>query len=132
MSRIIVHLDMDAYFASVEQQANPSLRGKPIGVTGRPHERSIVVAVSREAKRYGLKTGMPMWEARRLCPRLILVPGSMSRYIEITKRFLTILKNYTAALEVFSIDEVFMDVTQEASRYGRGRPDGHTNQGGIP
>lgn len=122
MSRIVVHLDMDAYFASVEQQENPSLRGKPIGVTGKPHERSIVVAVSREAKRYGLKTGIPMWEARRLCPHLVLVPGSMSRYIEITKRFLTILKRYTAALEVFSIDEVFMDVTQEASLYGGAVP----------
>jgi len=118
MPRIIMHLDMDAYFASVEQQANPSLRGKPIGVSGKPHERSIVVAVSREAKRYGLKTGMPIWEARRLCPHLTLVSGSMMRYIAVTKRFLSVLKRSTAALEVFSIDEVFMDVTQEAARHG--------------
>ncbi len=118
MGRIILHLDMDSYFASVEQQANPTLRGKPIGVTGKPHERSIVVAASREAKPYGVKSGMPIWEARRLCPRLILVPGRAARYIAVTKRFLSILKRYSPLLEVFSIDEVFMDVTQEARRYG--------------
>ena len=118
MSRIIVHLDMDAYFASVEQQADPTLRGKPIGVTGKPHEHSIIVAASREGKRFGLKPGMPIWEARRLCPNLLLVSGSAARYIAVTKRFLEILKRYTPMLEVFSIDEVFMDVTQEAARYG--------------
>ncbi len=118
MPRIIMHLDMDAYFASVEQQANPSLRGKPIGVTGKPLETSIVVAVSREAKRYGLKTGMPIWEAKRLCPNLMLVSGSAARYIEVTKRFLSILKRYAPILEIFSIDEVFMDVSQEARGFG--------------
>jgi len=118
MSRIIMHLDMDAYFASVEQQADPTLRGKPIGVTGKPHEHSIIVASSREGKRFGLKPGMPIWEAKRLCPNLLLVSGSAARYIAVTKRFLEILKHYTPMLEVFSIDEVFMDVTQEAARYG--------------
>jgi len=118
MGRIILHLDMDSYFASVEQQASPTLRGRAIGVTGRPQEGSIVVAASREAKRHGVKTGMPNWEARRLCPSLLLVPGKAERYIATTKRFLAILKEYTPLLEVFSIDEVFMDVTQEAPRYG--------------
>jgi len=118
MARIIVHLDMDSYFASVEQQADPRLRGKPIAVTGKPQERSIVVAASREAKRRGVKSAMPIWEARRLCPSLQFVGGNASRYIAVTQRFLGILKNYTPQLEVFSIDEVFMDVTQEAVRYG--------------
>jgi len=118
MPRIILHLDMDAYFASVEQQANPALRAKTIGVTGKPHERSIIVAASREAKRYGLTAGMPIWEARRRCPSLILVPGNAARYITTTKRFLAILKTYSATIEVFSIDEVFMDVTQEAADHG--------------
>ena len=118
MARIIMHLDMDSYFASVEQQVNPALRGKPIGVTGRPTEKSIIVAASREAKRSGLKSGMPVWEARRLCPSLLLVPGHPGCYIEITKRFLDILETFTSRIEVFSIDEVFMDVTQEAPRYG--------------
>lgn len=118
MPRIIMHLDMDSYFASVEQQATPSLRGKPIGVTGKPHERSIIVASSREAKTCGVKSAMPNWEARRLCPNLTLVSGKAERYIATTKRFLSILKRYSPVLEVFSIDEVFMDVTQEARRYG--------------
>ncbi len=118
MAKIIAHLDMDAYFASVEQQADPRLRGKPIAVTGKPQERSIVVAASREAKQHGVSSAMPIWEARRLCPSLQLVGGNASRYIAVTKRFLAILKKYTSQLEVFSIDEVFMDVTQEAIRYG--------------
>jgi len=118
MQRVIMHLDMDSYFASVEQQALPSLRGKPIGVTGRPTERSIVVAASREAKRYGVRTGMPVWEALKACPDLLLVSGNPERYLSVTKRFIEILKEYTALLEVYSIDEVFMDVTQEAPKRG--------------
>ncbi len=118
MSRCIVHLDMDSYFASVEQQAQPSLRGKPIGVTGKPTERSIVTAFSREAKRYPVTTAMPVWEAKRHCPELLLVSGHPERYVETSKRFLEILKEYTVMIEVYSIDEVFMDVSQEASRRG--------------
>jgi len=118
MARIIMHLDMDSYFASVEQQANLSLRGIPIGVTGRPDESSIIVAASREAKRCGVKSAMPNWEARKICPSLKLVSGRAERYIATTKRFLSILKGYTPLLEVFSIDEVFMDITQEERRYG--------------
>jgi len=108
---------MDSYFASVEQQALPSLRGRPVGVSGRPIDRSIVVAASREAKRYGVSAGMPIWEAKRLCPSLVFVPGCAARYISTTKRFLSILERYAAVIEVYSIDEVFMDVTQEAERH---------------
>ncbi len=118
MTRCIIHLDMDSYFASVEQQAQPSLRGKPIGVTGKPTERSIVTAFSREAKRYPVNTAMPVWEAKRHCPELVLVSGHPERYVETSKRFLEILKEYTAMIEVYSIDEVFMDVSQEAARHG--------------
>jgi len=118
MGRIIFHLDMDAYFASIEQQANPKLRGRPIGVTGRPTERSIVVAFSREAKRFDVWTGMPAWEARRACRSLLFVPGRPERYVATTKKFLAILKAYTPSIEVFSTDEVFMDMTREVDRYG--------------
>ncbi len=118
MMRTIMHLDMDSYFASVEQQATPALRKRPIGVTGKPHKCSVVVAASREAKPHGVKSGMRVAEAQRLCPNLTLVPGNAERYIAVTKRFLSILKRYTAMLEVFSIDEVFMEVSQEAGEYG--------------
>jgi len=117
MGRTIFHLDMDAYFASIEQQANPKLRGKPIAVTGRPTERSIVVAFSREAKRFDVWTGMPAWEAIKACRSLIFVPGHPERYVETTKRFLGILKRFTPLIEVFSTDEVFMDMTRIIPRY---------------
>ena len=118
MGRVIFHLDMDAYFASIEQQADPKLRGRAIGVTGRPTERSIIVAFSREAKRFDVWTGMPAWEAVRACRSLLLVPGHPERYVETTKRFLAILKRYTPMIEVFSTDEVFMDMTREVDQYG--------------
>ena len=118
MPRIIMHLDMDSYFASVEQQANPRLRGLPIGITGKPIESTIIVTASREGKKFGLKAGMPVWEAKKLCPNLMLVPGDGSKYLAITQRFIDILKQYTPLLEVSSIDEVYMDVTQEAPRHG--------------
>lgn len=118
MLRTIFHLDMDSYFASVEQQCNPRLRGLPIGITGKPTERTIIVTASREGKRYGLKAGMPVWEAQKLCPRLVLVPGDGTRYLATTQRFLDILKRFTPRIEVSSIDEVYMDVTQEVPRHG--------------
>jgi len=116
--RLIMHLDMDGYFASVEQQANPALRGRPVGVTGRPTDKSIIVAASREAKARGVRSGMPVWEARKFCPELVLTSGNGNRYRETTKRFLTILETYTPYIEVFSIDEVFMNVTHQAATHG--------------
>jgi len=118
MPRTILHLDMDSYFASVEQQANPSLRGLPIGITGKPIESTIIVTASREGKKFGLTAGMPVWEAKKLCPQLILYPGDGSKYLSLTQRFIDILKRYTPMIEVSSIDEVYMDITQEAPGYG--------------
>lgn len=108
----ILHVDMNNYFASVEQQANPRLRGKPIGVTGGDRmQRTVLGAASREAKKFGVKTGMQIWEAKKLCPQIILVPGDSDKYLEVTKRFLNILKDYSPYLEVFSIDECFIQCT---------------------
>lgn len=109
--RIILHIDFNSYFATVEQQANPRLRGKPIGVTGGDRmKRTVLGAASVEAKRFGVKTGMQIWEAQKLCPQIILVPGDSDKYLETTKRFLNILKDYSPYLEVFSIDECFLEV----------------------
>lgn len=107
--RSIMHIDFNSYFATVEQQANPKLRGKAVGVTGgdRMH-RTVLGAASIEAKRFGVKTGMQLWQAKKLCPRLILVPGDSDKYLAVTKRFLNILKDYGPYLEVFSIDEAFI------------------------
>lgn len=110
--RTILHIDFNSYFATVEQQANPRLRGKPIGVTGGDRlKRTVVGAASVEAKRFGVKTGMSLNEALKLCPGLILVKGDSDKYLECTKRFLNILKNYSPYLEVFSIDECFLDMS---------------------
>lgn len=109
--RIILHIDFNSYFATVEQQANPRLRGKPIGVTGGDRtKRTVIGAASVEAKRFGVKTGMQIWEALQLCPQIILVAGDSDKYLECTKRFLNIVKDYSPYVEVFSIDEVFLEL----------------------
>ncbi len=109
--RTILHIDFNSYFATVEQQANPRLRGKPVGVTGGDRmKRTVLGAASIEAKKNGVKTGMQIWEAKKLCPQIILVQGDSDKYLETTKRFLNIIKDYSPYVEVFSIDEVFMEV----------------------
>ncbi|MBI4038256.1 DNA polymerase IV [Candidatus Daviesbacteria bacterium] len=104
---------MNSYFATVEQQANPRLRGKPVGVTGGDRmERTVLGAASVEAKHWGVKTGMLGWQAKKLCPQIIIIPGDSEKYLECTKRFLNILKDYSPYLEVFSIDECFLEVSK--------------------
>lgn len=111
MNRVIFHIDFNSYFATVEQQANPRLRGKPIGVTGGDRiERTVLGAVSIEAKAKGVKGGMTYADARELCPDIILVRGDSDKYLECTKRFLNILKRFSPYIEIFSIDEVFLEL----------------------
>jgi DNA polymerase-4 len=110
MARIIVCVDMDAFFASVEQQDNPVLRGKPIAVTG-AGERTIITTSSYEARAYGVKTGMTVYEAKRLCPDIIFVVGNNQRYAQICSRLQEICLRFTPDTETYSIDEVFLDVT---------------------
>ncbi|MDO8618618.1 MAG: DNA polymerase IV [Candidatus Daviesbacteria bacterium] len=111
MNRIILHIDFNSYFATVEQQANPRLRGKPIGVTGGDRmERTVIGAASIEAKKFGVRTGMHLYEALRLCPQIILVQGDSDKYLACTTRFLNIMKDYSPVVEAFSIDEVFMEL----------------------
>jgi DNA polymerase-4 len=117
--RSILHVDMNAYFASVEQAANPLLRGKPIAVGGGAGgKRSVVAACSYEAKARGVKNAMPAWEALKICPDLIIVAGDMNKYIYTSSRIMTQLRTYTPQVEVFSIDEAFMDVTETGPRFG--------------
>lgn len=108
---MFLHVDFNSFFATVEQQANPRLRGKPIGVTGGDRlTRTVVGAASVEAKLRGVKTGMRIPDALKLCPDLILVKGDSDKYLSVTKKFLNILKSYSDKLEIFSIDEVFLEV----------------------
>src|SRR5690348_13284624 len=111
MMNTILHIDFNSYFATVEQQANPRLRGKPVGVTGGDRtSRTVLGAASVEAKALGVKTGMSIPEALKICPQIILVKGDSDKYLATTKRFLSILKDYSPALEVFSIDEAFLQL----------------------
>ncbi len=116
MRRIILHIDYNSYFATVEQQANPRLRGKAIGVTGGDRmERTVIGAASIEAKAMGIRTGMSIQEARKIYPRIILVRGDSDKYLACTKRFINILKDYSPYLEIFSIDEAFMELPVDST-----------------
>jgi len=104
---------MDSYFASIEQQANPDLQGKPIGITGGDRlTRTVLAAASKEAKLLGVKTGMRIFEAKSICPDLITVCGDSYKYLEISQILFKIFKKYSPLMEIFSIDEVFIDVTK--------------------
>ncbi|PKL91078.1 MAG: DNA polymerase IV [Candidatus Goldiibacteriota bacterium HGW-Goldbacteria-1] len=115
-ARTIMLVDMNAYFASVEQQCNPALRGKPVAVCG--EGRTVIVTASYEARAFGVKTGMTLPEARQICPGLIPVQGDLDKYIETSLRIHKILLDYTDMVEVFSIDECFMDVTATHRLFG--------------
>lgn len=115
--RIVMHLDMNAFFASVEQSANPEFQGRPIAVTGSGH-RTIITTASYEARKFGVKTGMAIWEAKRHCPQLILVVGDNRKYTYTSSRIMEMMQEYTPEVEIFSIDEAFLDVTHSLAMFG--------------
>jgi DNA polymerase-4 len=108
--KLIMHVDMNAFFASVEQRCDPALRGKPIAVVGSA-KRTVVTTASYEARKFGVKTGMNKFEAKKACPSLILVIGDNRKYIDASVRILEILKSFSPKVEAYSIDEAFLDIT---------------------
>jgi DNA polymerase-4 len=103
------HLDMDAFFSSIEQLSNPSLKGKPVIVCGDPERRSVVSTASYEARKYGLKSGMPIGRARKLCPHGIYVTGNPKKYVYTSVQILNTLREFTSLVEPFSVDEAFLE-----------------------
>ncbi|WP_156952665.1 DNA polymerase IV [Maridesulfovibrio frigidus] len=117
MQKFIMHLDMDAFFASVEQMDNPELRGKPIAI-GSPHKRSVLSTASYEARKFGVRSAMSSVHALKLCPHLILVPGRMERYKDISNQVMAVLGNYSPVVEQASIDEAYLDITGTERLFG--------------
>ncbi|MDO8260388.1 MAG: hypothetical protein Q7T50_02715 [Candidatus Magasanikbacteria bacterium] len=109
--RIILHIDMNSYFASVEQQANPFLRGRSVGVCAYLSPNGVILASSREAKEKGIKTGFKVREAQFIDPKIVLLENEPAKYRAVTKKFFKILEDYTDQVEPYSIDEAFVDLT---------------------
>jgi DNA polymerase-4 len=112
--RRIIHVDMDAFYASVEQRDNPSLRGKPVAVGGRPEGRGVVAAASYEARTFGVRSAIPMSRAIRLCPKLLIVKPSFHKYRAVSQQVFEIFRSVTPLVEGLSLDEAYLDVTENA------------------
>lgn len=121
MKKIILHIDMNSYFASVEQQANPFLRGKPVGVCAYLSRNGAIIASSIEAKQEGIKVGVRAGEALAIDPNVILVQNEPAKYRSTTRAIFSLLQEYANTLEPYSIDEAFLDLTHQVRTFGQAR-----------
>jgi DNA polymerase-4 len=120
MPRTILHVDMDAFFASVEQHDHPEWRGKPLVVGAAPDQRGVVAAASYEAREFGIHSAMPSRQAYERCPQAIFVPPNSDRYRDASRQIMGIFERFTPIIEPLSIDEAFLDVTGSQKHFGDG------------
>ncbi|WP_373950024.1 DNA polymerase IV [Vibrio pomeroyi] len=116
--RKIIHVDMDCFYAAVEIRDNPSYRNRPLAVGGHEKQRGVLSTCNYEARKFGVRSAMPTGKALQLCPNLLVVPGRMSVYVEISKKIREIFSRYTSVIEPLSLDEAFLDVTDSKQCHG--------------
>jgi len=121
MTRLIFHIDLDAFFVSVEQAINPKLKGKPVIVGGDPERRGVVSSASYEAREFGIHAGMPLSQARRLCPQATFIQANFSRYRDASAKFMQVLADFSPSIEPLGLDEAYLGVTGCEQRYGSGQ-----------
>src|SRR5256712_11412696 len=117
-SRAIAHVDMDAFYAAVEQRDRPELRGQPVVVGAEPSGRGVVSAASYEARVFGVRSAMPISRAARLCPDAVFLPVDMDKYVAASRQIMAILGDFSPLVEPVSVDEAFVDLTGTASLFG--------------